>query len=365
MMNLFRGILLGCFFLILSQVQTSAQDPRFSQYQASPFSLNPAQTGVFNGNYRATAIFRSQWNSVLNDNPLDERGVPMFRTVSGSFDIRTHKGFDDEDAFGIGLMLLNDVAGASEFSSSSVNASFSYIKSLSNRNNQFISFGLQAGVTQRSVDYTNLRFGSQFDGEDFNNAIPSGENLGGDDDFLFADVSTGIFWYLVEDERTNFYAGFSAYHLNRPDQSFFGTEEDAELFSRFNIHGGLKVGVGNQTDILPSVLVMKQGPAFETDIGSYLKFFFQQRSPLGNAFYIGPYYRIVGGDTDVAGTVNSESLILKTKIDYNSLTIGLSYDLNFSELTRASSARGGFEVSLIYVGDFPQRQKDVHFCPRF
>ncbi len=364
-MNLLRVALVSVLFVVIGYVQTFAQDPHFSQYQASPFTLNPAQTGVFSGNYRATAIFRSQWNSVLADNPQDKKGVPMYRTTSASFDIRTHRGFTDQDAFGVGLMFLNDVAGAAKFSSNTLNASFSYIKALNDRENHFISGGIQAGVTQRSIDYTNLRFGSQFDGEDYNPAISSGENLGTGDQFLFADVSAGAFWYYVKDERTNFYAGLSTYHVNRPDQSFYGTEEDVRLFPRINFHGGMKVGVGNQTDLLPKLLFMKQGPAYETNIGSYLKFFFQQRSPLGNAFYVGPFYRIVSGNPDVTAPLNSESLILATKVDYGNLSIGLSYDLNFSELTRASSARGGFEVSLVYIGDFPKRKANVKFCPRF
>jgi len=364
-MNVIKGIAVSVLLITVCHGHSIAQDPHFSQYQNSPFTLNPAQAGVFSGNYRATAIFRSQWNSVLADNALDKQGVPMYRTVSGSFDIRTHKGFTEEDAFGIGLMVLNDIAGAAKFSSTGVNAAFSYVKSLNDRNTHFISGGVQAGVTQRSIDYTNLRFGRQFDGEEYNPAISSGENLGAGDQFLFADISAGAFWYYVADERTNFFAGISAFHVNRPDQSFYGTEEDVRLFPRINFHGGMKVGVGNQTDLVPRLLFMKQGPAYETNVGSYLKFFFQQRSPLGNAFYVGPFYRIVSGNPDVTAPLNSESLILATKVDYGNISIGLSYDLNFSELTRASSARGGFEVSIVYIGDFPKRKANVKFCPRF
>jgi hypothetical protein len=50
-------------------------------------------------------------------------------------------------------------------------------------------------------------------------------------------------------------------------------------------------------------------------------------------------------------------------MDINSFTVGVSYDLNFSQLTDASNARGGFEVSAQYIGCF--KQKNKLFCPRF
>ncbi|MEO6760002.1 MAG: type IX secretion system membrane protein PorP/SprF, partial [Saprospiraceae bacterium] len=69
--------LLLCLFLL---PEMSAQDPRFSQYYASPWNLNPAMTGVFNGRWRATANYRDQWNSFLSPVP--------FRTYSAAFETR-------------------------------------------------------------------------------------------------------------------------------------------------------------------------------------------------------------------------------------------------------------------------------------
>ena len=41
-----------------------AQDIHFSQFANSPLNLNPAQTGLFNGDYRIMANQRSQWSAV-------------------------------------------------------------------------------------------------------------------------------------------------------------------------------------------------------------------------------------------------------------------------------------------------------------
>jgi len=40
------------------------QDPRFSQYFTSPLTLNPANTGNFDGPVRLTSNFRNQWQGV-------------------------------------------------------------------------------------------------------------------------------------------------------------------------------------------------------------------------------------------------------------------------------------------------------------
>jgi len=39
----------------------SAQDPHFSQFFASPLTLNPAFTGKFDGTVRAAGNYRNQW----------------------------------------------------------------------------------------------------------------------------------------------------------------------------------------------------------------------------------------------------------------------------------------------------------------
>jgi peptidoglycan-associated lipoprotein len=55
-----------------------AQDIHFTQFYATPQTLNPALTGVSEGSYRFTGIYRNQWSSVT---------IP-YVTYGASFDIR-------------------------------------------------------------------------------------------------------------------------------------------------------------------------------------------------------------------------------------------------------------------------------------
>jgi hypothetical protein len=51
---------------LLAGTSVRAQDPGFSQFFASPLTLNPALTGKFNGVVRVAGNYRNQWPSINN-----------------------------------------------------------------------------------------------------------------------------------------------------------------------------------------------------------------------------------------------------------------------------------------------------------
>ncbi|MEO9210409.1 MAG: type IX secretion system membrane protein PorP/SprF, partial [Ginsengibacter sp.] len=79
-------------FLFLS-FQLKAQDPHFSQFFASPLTLNPALTGKFDGDLRVAGNYRNQWPTLDN----------YYRTfsVSVDFDILKNK-IPEHDTWGVG-----------------------------------------------------------------------------------------------------------------------------------------------------------------------------------------------------------------------------------------------------------------------
>ena len=58
-----RSFLTALSFLLLTGA-LQAQDPHFSQFFASPLTLNPAFTGKFDGVWRLAANHRDQWPSI-------------------------------------------------------------------------------------------------------------------------------------------------------------------------------------------------------------------------------------------------------------------------------------------------------------
>ena len=95
---------------------------------------------------------------------------------------------------------------------------------------------------------------------------------------------------------------------------------------------------------------MSQGPHLQVNSGLSIKF------RLGSArdqqaFHIGLWNRISKQDDGVEGTnspVLLDALILSTRFDYQTFSIGFSYDVNVSSLAAASNGSAGPEFALVY-----------------
>ena len=154
---------LQIFVLTLVVFGVKAQDPHFSQFTMAPMYLNPAMVGAFDGNYRLSGLFRSQWGSVL-----ENESVPMYRTYTASAEFRTNKGFASGDAFGFGASFLGDQAGESKFGYNCEGLALAYHKSLNRDNTNYLALGFSSQIYDQTIDYSNLQFGSQWDGSAYN-----------------------------------------------------------------------------------------------------------------------------------------------------------------------------------------------------
>ena len=52
------------YLIVIVALTAEAQDPHFSQWFRAPASLNPAQTGSFDGHYRFFGNYRRQWAAI-------------------------------------------------------------------------------------------------------------------------------------------------------------------------------------------------------------------------------------------------------------------------------------------------------------
>ena len=222
----------------------------------------------------------------------------------------------------------------------------------------YLVAGGELGIGQQSINFLALRFGSQFDGETYNAALPSGETFARES-FLYPDIAGGIMWFTVFDENNNFFVGGAFNHLNAPNVSFF---EDAniELSSRATVHAGGEFMLNRSFGLVPGVVLLRQGPHFETNFGTSAKFLLGRRSQDYQAFQLGVWGRLA---RDYQTGIASDAVIISTRFDYNDFTLGFSYDVNISQLSTASNGNGGFELALIYqiCNGF---KRDV-YCPRF
>jgi type IX secretion system PorP/SprF family membrane protein len=347
----------------VAQSSGGAADPHFSQFYGAPLTLNPAMTGAFDCNYRITAIYRTQWGSVLK-----EDAVPMFSTPAIGLDFRTNKGFTPSGAFGFGLSGLSDRAGQSKFMTNRVGLSLAYHQALDRRSEHFVSVGFQSEIWQRSISYDGLQFPLQNNNGSFDGTLPNGEYLV-NNNFLSWDISAGLLYTgrFGRSGRSSGYIGAAAHHLTRPTESFLG-DKSVRVPMKFTFHGGFRFKIKGRFDAQPKFIYMNQGVSHELNIGNDFRFIFEEREPEGNNFRFGAMFRMVGGDNKAAWkdkVLNPEAVILNAAIEFSKITVGVAYDINVSQLVNASKTFGAFEIHAGYIGCFPRTRPQTIFCPKF
>jgi len=364
-MKIFKNLVL-LVALIVGGLQLNAQDIHFSQFYLSPLNLNPAMTGVMNCNVRLVGNYRNQWASVLKAN--------AYSTYSASYDQKIPVG--RYDFFGVGGSFWGDKAGESNFATLQGKLSASYSKRMGGyrKKSHYLVVGADAGVTQRSVDFTKLRWPNQHDN---NGGFDPGKETGEEGvlyrpDFIYADVSAGLLWFTVLDDNNNFYLGGAYHHLNRANVSF--NENDFEsLYSKFTIHGGGEFMMGDKIGLVPGVVTMIQGPSFQTNFGTSLKFLLSGNKRNYQAFQIGAWMRLSNHfqqldangqpDGNASDKITKDAVILSTRFDYQDFSLGFSYDLNISKLFPATNGNGSFEFSLVYK--ICGAENRGVYCPNF
>lgn len=317
--------------LLLCTAKSFAQtDPHFSQYYANPLYLNPALTGVIDGDYRATVNFKQQW-SALNSS---------FLTGGASFDMAPKKNF----AFG--ATILNQRAGELDFNYLSALVSGSYRLRFGMEGLQMVSFGLQAGVINRSFDFSQARFGNQFNPiSGYDGGMMSGETLSSQSS-LVPDVNAGIMYFDGNPNKSvNIFLGASAAHLTRPMDRFSGS--NSRIPVRFTAHGGARIKASELLDIVPNALFMYQGNTNEVSVGAYAQL---NVNPSANILFGGNYR-------------NKDAAIAFVGLQLKNMVFGLSYDINTSTFNRASNSKGGLELSISLIGRNGLIGPNF-FCPR-
>ncbi len=337
------------FLLFFAFANVQAQDQHFSQFFASPLTLNPALSGTFDGKYRVSMIYRDQ---------------EPFQTFAGAIDLRfpvRSVRSSNRDAFGVGFLFYNDKIPEVGFSNNQINVMGAYHKSLGKANTQFLSAGFQLGLAQRNFTYENLFFDDQFSGEGgFSN--PTAEILPANN-FAHADLAVGLNYAYAPDNGASFYVGGAMHHILEPEISFYYNEEDPELgstntlYRKYTGYVNISIPVGPGVRIQPRALVYAQGPHLAMNAGSNFRFMIDEIS--GTALHAGGWARPV---KNADGGMGLDAIVGIVGIEYNNFLLGFSYDAQLEALGAARDRRGAFELSIAYLGEY---DNETVLCPKF
>lgn len=329
-----------------------AQDFHYSQFNENPSLVNPALTGSSHA-IRASLVYKDQWRSVTT--PYSTYGFSFEAKLKArnwdKVDPRRSMTFKKSSSrMAAGLSVYNDKAGDGKLGTFQTNLSFAMAFPLTKVSS--LTFGIQASVVQRKLDQSALIYSSQYNGSGYDASMQSGETYTRQS-FVYPDLGAGLLWSYGHNEKSiaannQFKAlvGFSAYHLLRPKQNFTGSADD-KLYMKYIFHGNILIGIpSTNMAFVPSWMAQFQGPSKEIIGGIMIKYYINEDSKYTgikkkSAFGLGAYYR------------NSDALIASALIEMGRFSLGVSYDINLSQLTKATTARGGVEFTLRFVTPNP------------
>jgi len=351
-----KKLYLGLLFYVLYSSSIFCQDAQFYQVYASPLTLNPAMTGMIDGNFRISSVYRDQWRALV-DKPFSTFAV----SGDGRFSI-SQKRKENQDFIGAGIFFQSDKVGTIAFTTNQLGLSTAFHKSLDKRLKQYLSFGVQLSINQRNVNYENLDFEDEFNGVN-GYTDPSGEILPVNN-FGFADISLGLNYSISPFDGFDAYFGGSLYHANAPAVTFdrntttsisrFEIEESIDR--KIQIYGGFSYAMNNVWSIIPRALYVKQGPHQQVVAGSHFRRELIDR--FSSAIELGVSTRLVN-DID---NYHLESAILTLGLDFEGKLIGLSYELGLNTVANRFRNQGVIELSFRYTGEY---ENDIFFCPEF
>ncbi len=335
--------LLQLFCFILLSISASAQDPHFSQFFASPLTLNPAFTGKFDGLWRLAANHRDQWPSIPK----------AYVTTSASIDFPImQKMLPQGDVFGVGVSGLSDASANNALKLNYGSLSLSYHKALDEDGWNTIGAGFQASFSSMSLDITKLTFEDELQQNGFAQGT-SGEYIGVNpltgNNRSYTDFNAGLLYSGSSNGENNFYFGFSMYHINKPKVSF--KDNNWNLSSRVTVHGGGTFPLSDAMDLNVSLIHQSQSKSSETVLGGAIAYNINSKSETPTSVYVGSWMRL------------KDAIIPYIGLEIGGLRIGATYDINTSGLKSASLSKGGTEFSIIYI-QRPPDNKGIP-CPKF
>jgi type IX secretion system PorP/SprF family membrane protein len=308
-------------FVVLVK-QVSAQDPHFSQYFSSPLTLNPANTGNFDGPFRVAMNFRNQWQGIADP----------FVTGTASFESQLAKGsMGNGNRLAAGILGFYDKGLSGGYVANYLGTSIGYHLWLDEDQRHKLSVGFQTVLVNKRLDFTKLTFSNQLTSGGFDMNLSSDE-LVANSNFGYLDWNAGLM-YTAMGNKGNFYVGASLYHLTQPVEGYLEKKNIVPV--RTVLQMGYTHFFNETGSIMSSAQYQSQSGMDALTLGAALG---RKLSSNGKdiLMYAGGWVRL------------QESVIPYLGLLYDNIQFGLSYDIVTDSRQTARLQNRSVEISMIY-----------------
>ena len=224
-MYMYLKFLFGSLLLVLAAVAT-AQNPRFSQVQASTLVLNPALAGSFDGVVRGGLHF-----SHMSTKRATIQHINAFIELRGKSD-KAHNGYNH---FGVGFNFYNyGFNAAAPLAATFPSISGAYHFKLGKTDKHFMGVGAQFAYAFGRLDETKGVNDPEISGGGFR-YVPSAALNNNTADQEYGNASIGMY-YRYKGEDVTFESGLSLFHLHYPRNDIFGNPGSSVLRHRGTMH---------------------------------------------------------------------------------------------------------------------------------
>ena len=330
-----RLLILMMFFSFSLVVLGQAGGINTTQYYNTPLLYNPAETGHYDGKFRASALYGDQW--------------AVWQTIYGSYE---HK-FKNKSghSFDLGVGVFQDGARAK-----STGGELSLAGRFKIGEGQFLTIAANPSYFQVvSADLNDLTQVDQYNpsvgdysgaaSEIFNtNNRPAGLNL-----------DAGILW-AGDMNGTKIHTGVFVGNIISPDLSQLATSSASKASMKIGVNGGADFPLTDEMHIEPKFMIENKLDTRETkyNFASIFKYIVPGGGTV-SAFNFGPLMK-------TAGDISNVSFL--GGVEFGNLALNISYDYGLN--ATVNGAANGFEFSLIYIGKAkPMSICARKVCPRF
>lgn len=317
------------------------QDIHFSQNNLTPLTLNPANTGNYNGSWRVGNVYRRQWASIsspyiTNALMYDQQLMERTSKISG------------------GVIIDYDKSGDLNFTDAEIYLSGGYHIPITNRKNT-LSFGFQPGISMKSISQNNLTFPDQFDQSQgsFNPALASDDVLNNLQKTGFL-LNAGLAW-TRKTNKLESSVGIAVFNLTQTNTSFFNAKNQSSM--RVSPNASAKINIKSQFFIAPMVQYQYQSQASSVVTGCNFGYSFGPNEAHFKHLYIGSFVR-------TGFNRSTDAVIPNIGARIHNFDVGFAYDVNISSLQNATRNRGAIELAIIYTQFFELLSKITPTCER-